>query len=91
MGSLSEGQKHKDSSSGSELGDIDIDDDDEEERIIEMRRKKREELMKVNFKEQIFSKYQIIDQWQVKHFLYIKNIFSFRNYRIQRKAAARNK
>lgn len=47
MGSLSEGQKHKESSSGSELGDIDIDDDDEEERIIEMRRKKREELMKV--------------------------------------------
>lgn len=47
MGSLSEGQKHKDSSSGSEMGDIDIDDDDEEEKIIEMRRKKREELMKV--------------------------------------------
>lgn len=47
MGSLSEGQKHKESSSGSELGDIDIDDDDEEEKIIEMRRKKREELMKV--------------------------------------------
>lgn len=47
MGSLSEGQKHKESSSGSELGDIDIDDEDEEEKIIEMRRKKREELMKV--------------------------------------------
>lgn len=47
MGSLSEGQKHKESSSGSEMGDIDIDDDDEEERIIEMRRKKREELVKV--------------------------------------------
>lgn len=54
MGSLSEGQKHKESSSGSELGDIDIDDEDDEEKIIEMRRKKREELMKVkknwNFK-----------------------------------------
>lgn len=47
MGSLSEGQKHKESSSGSEVGDIDIDDEDEEEKIIEMRRKKREELMKV--------------------------------------------
>lgn len=47
MGSLSEGQKHKESSSGSELGDIDIDDEDEEEKIIEMRRKKREELLKV--------------------------------------------
>lgn len=47
MGSLSEGQKHKDSSSGSEVCDIDIDDEDEEEKIIEMRRKKREELMKV--------------------------------------------
>lgn len=47
MGSLSEGQQHKESSSGSELGDIDIDDEDEEEKIIEMRRKKREELMKV--------------------------------------------
>lgn len=47
MGSLSEGQKNKESSSGSELGDIDIDDEDEEEKIIEMRRKKREELMKV--------------------------------------------
>lgn len=47
MGSLSEGQKHKESSSGSELGDIDIDDEDEEEKIIEMRRKQREELLKV--------------------------------------------
>lgn len=47
MGSLSEGQKHKESSSGSEVGDIDIDDEDEEEKIIEMRRKKREELLKV--------------------------------------------
>lgn len=47
MGSLSEGQKHKESSSGSEVGDIDIDEEDEEEKIIEMRRKKREELMKV--------------------------------------------
>lgn len=54
MGSLSEGQKHKESSSGSELGDIDIDDDDEEERIIEMRRKKREELMKVNLNGQLY-------------------------------------
>lgn len=47
MGSLSEGQKHKESSSGSEVGDIDIDDEDEEEKIIELRRKKREELLKV--------------------------------------------
>lgn len=47
MGSLSEGQKHKESSSGSDVGDIDIDDEDEEEKIIEMRRKKREELLKV--------------------------------------------
>lgn len=50
MGSLSEGQnQHKESSSGSEVGDIDIDDEDEEEKIIEMRRKKREELLKVSF------------------------------------------
>lgn len=49
MGSLSEGQKRQDkeSSSGSDVGDIDIDDEDEEEKIIEMRRKKREELLKV--------------------------------------------
>lgn len=51
MGSLSEGQKHKESSSGSEVGDIDIDDEDEEEKIIEMRRRKREELMKVVYKD----------------------------------------
>lgn len=69
MGSLSEGQKHRESSSGSEVGDIDIDDDDEEERIIEMRRKKREELMKVNLKGKNYPSsiyvYQIIAQWQV--------------------------
>lgn len=48
MGSLSEGQKQdKESTSGSDVGDIDIDDEDEEEKIIEMRRKKREELLKV--------------------------------------------
>lgn len=49
MGSLSEGQKaeEKGSSSESELGDIKLDDEDDEEKIIEMRRKKREELVKV--------------------------------------------
>ncbi|XP_055688282.1 serine/threonine-protein kinase PRP4 homolog [Lutzomyia longipalpis] len=49
--SLSEGQIHprnrKESSSESEMGDIDIKDDDEdEEKIIEQRRKRREELLK---------------------------------------------
>ncbi|XP_055702467.1 uncharacterized protein LOC129801435 [Phlebotomus papatasi] len=49
--SLSEGQTHpknrKDSSSESEIVDIDIKDDDEdEEKIIEQRRKRREELLK---------------------------------------------
>lgn len=48
MGSLSEGQRpDKESSSGSEIADIDIDDEDDEEKIIQMRRKKREELLKV--------------------------------------------
>lgn len=49
-GSLSEGQKApvKDSSSDEEINlDIDINDDDDEEKIIEMRRKQREELLKV--------------------------------------------
>lgn len=55
MGSLSEGQKHKESSSGSDVGDIDIDDEDEEEKIIEMRRKKREELLKVRCRHMRFS------------------------------------
>lgn len=46
-GSLSEGQKvQKDSSSDSEVADIDIKDDEDEEKIIETRRKKREELLK---------------------------------------------
>lgn len=50
VGSLSEGQKaDKESSSGSEMGDIkvnDNEDEDDEEKIIEMRRRKREELVK---------------------------------------------
>ncbi|EAT39652.1 AAEL008556-PB [Aedes aegypti] len=45
--SLSEGLKQqKESSSDSELGDIDIDDEEDEEKIIEKRRKQREELLK---------------------------------------------
>ncbi|XP_059612540.1 uncharacterized protein LOC132259025 [Phlebotomus argentipes] len=48
--SLSEGQVHpknrKDSSSESEMGDIDIKDEEDEEKIIEQRRKRREELLK---------------------------------------------
>ncbi|GAB0099841.1 serine/threonine-protein kinase prp4 [Sergentomyia squamirostris] len=48
--SLSEGQIHprnrKDSSTDSEIGDIDIKDDEDEEKIIEQRRKRREELLK---------------------------------------------
>lgn len=46
-----DGRKRKESSSGSDLGDIDIKDDDDEEdeeKIIEQRRKQREELMKVS-------------------------------------------
>lgn len=50
VGSLSEGQKaDKESSSDSEIGDIKVnenEDEDDEEKIIELRRKKREELMK---------------------------------------------
>lgn len=52
IGSLSEGQKaDKESSSESDYGEINIkvndnEDEDDEEKIIEMRRKKREELMK---------------------------------------------
>lgn len=50
VGSLSEGQKpDKESSSDSEVGNINVnDDDDDDEKIIEQRRKKREELLKVN-------------------------------------------
>ncbi|XP_038118212.1 serine/threonine-protein kinase PRP4 homolog isoform X2 [Culex quinquefasciatus] len=45
--SLSEGLKQqKESSSDSEIGDIDIDDEEDEEKIIEKRRKQREELLK---------------------------------------------
>ncbi|XP_065081156.1 serine/threonine-protein kinase PRP4 homolog isoform X2 [Ochlerotatus camptorhynchus] len=45
--SLSEGLKlQKESSSDSELEDIDIDDEEDEEKIIEKRRKQREELLK---------------------------------------------
>ncbi|XP_052862498.1 serine/threonine-protein kinase PRP4 homolog [Anopheles cruzii] len=45
--SLSEGLKqHKESSSDSDIGDIDIDDDEDEEKIIEKRRKEREALLK---------------------------------------------
>lgn len=45
---MSEGLKQqKESSSDSELGDIDIDDEEDEEKIIEKRRKQREELLKV--------------------------------------------
>ncbi|XP_055619463.1 serine/threonine-protein kinase PRP4 homolog isoform X2 [Toxorhynchites rutilus septentrionalis] len=44
--SLSEGLKQqKESSSDSEIGDIDIDDEEDEEKIIEKRRKQREELL----------------------------------------------
>lgn len=44
---MSEGLKQqKESSSDSELGDIDIDDEEDEEKIIEKRRKQREELLK---------------------------------------------
>lgn len=50
VGSLSEGQKiERDSSSDSEVANLDIADDDDEEKIIEQRRKKREELLKVSF------------------------------------------
>ncbi|KAI8039366.1 serine/threonine-protein kinase PRP4 homolog isoform X2 [Drosophila gunungcola] len=48
-GSLSEGQKKYDKESSDEEVNLDIDideDDDDEERIIELRRKKREELLK---------------------------------------------
>uniref|UniRef100_A0A182SFS1 Serine/threonine-protein kinase PRP4 homolog n=1 Tax=Anopheles maculatus TaxID=74869 RepID=A0A182SFS1_9DIPT len=46
--SLSEGLKQqKESSSDSEIGDIDIDDEEDEEKIIEKRRKEREALLKV--------------------------------------------
>ncbi|XP_053662077.1 serine/threonine-protein kinase PRP4 homolog [Anopheles marshallii] len=45
--SLSEGLKQqKESSSESEMGDIDIDDEEDEEKIIEKRRKEREALLK---------------------------------------------
>ncbi|XP_058466220.1 serine/threonine-protein kinase PRP4 homolog isoform X2 [Malaya genurostris] len=45
--SLSEGLKQqKESSSDSEVGDINIDDEEDEEKIIEKRRKQREELLK---------------------------------------------
>lgn len=45
--SLSEGLKQqKESSSDSEIGDIDIDDEEDEEKIIEKRRKQREELLR---------------------------------------------
>lgn len=45
--SLSEGLKQqKESSSDSEIGDINIDDEEDEEKIIEKRRKQREELLK---------------------------------------------
>uniref|UniRef100_A0A2M4A674 Serine/threonine-protein kinase PRP4 homolog n=1 Tax=Anopheles triannulatus TaxID=58253 RepID=A0A2M4A674_9DIPT len=45
--SLSEGLKqHKESSSDSEIADIDIDDEEDEEKIIEKRRKEREALLK---------------------------------------------
>lgn len=45
--SLSEGLKEqKESSTDSEIGDIDIDDEEDEEKIIEKRRKQREELLK---------------------------------------------
>lgn len=54
QGSLSEGLKQKDSSSGSEMGDIDLNDDDDEEKIIAMRRK-REELMKVSSDARLFN------------------------------------
>lgn len=50
-GSLSEGQRaqQKDSSSDEDVNlDISIDDEDDEEKIIEMRRKQREELLKVS-------------------------------------------
>lgn len=52
VGSLSEGQKiERDSSSDSEVTNVNIaDDDDDEEKIIEQRRKKREELLKVGFR-----------------------------------------
>lgn len=48
------GRKRKESSSGSDLGDIDIKDDDDEEdeeKIIEQRRRQREELLKVRKKQ----------------------------------------
>lgn len=50
VGSLSEGQKpDKESSSDSDVGNINVnDDDDDDEKIIEQRRKKREELLKVS-------------------------------------------
>lgn len=49
VGSLSEGQKpERDSSSESDIGNLNLDDDDDEEKIIENRRKKREELLKVS-------------------------------------------
>lgn len=71
VGSLSEGQKaEKDSSSDSDVANLDIaDDEDDEEKIIEARRKKREELLKVGF-----SQFHFVHQ---KQLLIITNIYVF--------------